>query len=114
MKFREGFVSNSSSSSFVLFVRKGSYDNVFSEMTAIQKDFCQKYFKESVVMGIPVMRVSGDTNDCNFFDGYYPDGELANILENEYAEEGTEGLWQEIEGLIQSLPKTDWHNEWIS
>lgn len=38
MKIRSGFVSNSSSSSYVIVIEKGAFDNLLTQLTELQRD----------------------------------------------------------------------------
>jgi len=51
MKIRSGFVSNSSSSSFVMIVKKEAYENVFSNLSKLEQKLAEDLFKETNVFG---------------------------------------------------------------
>jgi hypothetical protein len=62
MKTRNGFVSNSSSSSFVCVVRKEDHEKILSELSEKEKSLISGLFKESSFAGIPVV-LRGDLTD---------------------------------------------------
>jgi hypothetical protein len=95
MKFREGFVSNSSSSSFVLVVKKEAYDLAAAEFDSTQLRFCEEFFDESNVLGHPCMVVSGETGNYRFYQDFYTDSEKYD---------GTSELWESIQNAFGKLP----------
>jgi hypothetical protein len=51
MKIRTGFVSNSSSSSFVIFLKEKDYEEVYNELSPLEKelvDYLEPQTKKSV------------------------------------------------------------------
>lgn len=69
MKVRTGFVSNSSSSAFILLVKKDAYIVAFKNFDVAQKAFCTDFYKEDEVFGVLVMKcantldLAGDYRD---------------------------------------------------
>ena len=54
MKIRNGFVSNSSSSSFVLVVKKDDYDKVYSDLSDDAKKVADACMEFKTIFGIDV------------------------------------------------------------
>lgn len=54
MKIRTGFVSNSSSSAFILIVKKEEFDRVYPMLDTVQKCFCDENFVADNVFGTEV------------------------------------------------------------
>ena len=66
MKIRSGFVSNSSSSSFVLVVKEDSFKEAYNKLTDIEKQIIDVVYSSRTVLGQP----------CKVFGSYYGmDGE---------------------------------------
>ena len=80
MKKRNGFVSNSSSSSFVLFTTKEVMNEALKECTAIQKEAVENYifdkgiFFEKEMMEFSFFHSSEEYDDdlCDIVDKYFP------------------------------------------
>lgn len=80
MKVRNGFVSNSSSSSFVIVANKEHFENEVKKCEGKLKEFIDElkqteYFNESKFMDYAVVSISG-WNSC------VGESEFSNILEN--------------------------------
>ena len=58
MKIRNGFVSNSSSSAFILLVKKEAYDEAFAKMDAAQQDYCKTFFEPLELFGMQLMKMA--------------------------------------------------------
>lgn len=62
MKVRNGFVSNSSSSSFVMIVEKDAYDNAFKDLSKLEKALAEKLFSETKALGKECMLYENTSN----------------------------------------------------
>lgn len=60
MKIRQGFVSNSSSSSFVCILSVSGYDSLYCEAPVLERAFLGQFFEETEVLG-QQGRTRGDT-----------------------------------------------------
>ena len=54
MKIRQGFVSNSSSSSFLIIAPKDEYDKIISKLTPYQKAIFKELFDSDEFLGQPI------------------------------------------------------------
>lgn len=127
MKFRSGFVSNSSSSSFVLSFKKSAIKQL--NISEKEKEFIEKFFEKETIFGFPCLTVSGydhsgeswlgniefeldeqvekgdDYDDLSVEEKDERDWEM----ETEKLEKLTE-FWDNLEQKIRSLPKKDIHS----
>jgi len=62
MKIRNGFVSNSSSSSFVIAVKKDVHEKVLKQLTEYEKDVIEQIAEKDTIFGIDVYTVSDMTD----------------------------------------------------
>ncbi len=84
MKVRNGFVSNSSSSSFVIAVKKDVHEKVLKQLTEYEKDVIEQIAEKDTIFGIDVYTI-GDLDvhgDCYLF-GDLPINEEAKDGESE-------------------------------
>lgn len=80
MKIRIGFVSNSSSSSFVLIVKKELHDKVFKTLDKYEKYVIEEVSHEATVLGLPAIEI-GDMTDMSGYSYTFED------LDDEYEDE---------------------------
>jgi hypothetical protein len=67
MKIRNGFVSNSSSSSFVLLVDKKVHDKVFETLTDYEKKIISQISEVTNAFGCEVIEIGDlNPNDCSY------------------------------------------------
>lgn len=101
MKTRSDFVTNSSSSSFVIVTTRENYLNVVEELHPAMQALAKKMFSSTTVFGKKCMEASTmDTNGCSWneyldleYSGDYPDGQDADSFLWE--------AWDKLCSLIQ-------------
>lgn len=84
MKCRHGFVSNSSSSSYVIILGKSDFDKLKEEVTLLQRDmlaYVSNKGKTKTFLGSEVVSIEYEEGDCSSFD-YYRVGD-GGVMENE-------------------------------
>lgn len=106
MKIRQGFVSNSSSSSFVCILRKDEADKVLLNMTPIQRAMFDYVFGPSKIeLGIEVYEMNGAAGDnYYFYEDFDCPEELREEFETKYDYSDSE-LWEEVDNFIGQIPK---------
>jgi hypothetical protein len=73
MKIRSGFVSNSSSSSFVLFTSKENYDKVYKEFDALEKAVADYVSSNGGTFnGIPLIKLGYISGNYDSFEDWEP------------------------------------------
>ena len=82
MKVREGFVSNSSSSSFIIAVRKTTHDAVIEKMDLREREVVEKTVIFESAFGIE-LAVRGEFFEASGYTSY-----TGNLNEYEYEENG--------------------------
>ena len=106
MKTRTGFVSNSSSSSFVIMVSKETYDKAYKEMTPIQKDVAEWLKADGKFGDIETVTIPYNYGNYSTMEDYeVGDGETGlqlteNFDENAFDEERWE-VTEEIESILK-------------
>lgn len=111
MKIRSGFVSNSSSSSYVIVIEKEAYDQMYSQLSNIQKDIIS-FLRDGRVcefgsgQAVVIQYVSGN---CSTLENYcLGDGDALSAkafaeCENDRFDWCEE--WESIQLAIKKLPK---------
>ncbi len=70
MKMRSGFVSNSSSSSFVCVLAKADHEKVIAQLSATSSDIIQKYVQEGQIGDLEVVAYGSlSVHDFTQFSG---------------------------------------------
>ena len=100
MKIRTGFVSNSSSGSFVAVIEKYAYDEMYKDLSDLQKIICDNYFEDGQFLDIKVKKcfIKYETEESYFLTQLFED-------EEDYEEgwEFAEKLWDEFNGISSEV-----------
>jgi len=96
MKIRNGFVSNSSSSSFILLVKKSDFDTVYGQLKKKEKKVIDFINSETVnVFDTTLIKMSWNQGDNTSFYNFSFDDENTNEEEN----------WEEIQKAEEIMDK---------
>jgi len=111
MKTRNGFISNSSSSSFVLIVGKTVYDNEFKNLPPFEKDLISYASKTVDIDGKEVVVIEGCYGDGgNTFDNYdIGDGNTNYKKDSDIAEEETDDYDEILTDFVSKVRKNTKH-----
>ena len=69
MKYRKGFVSNSSSSSYVIFVPKEAYDNAYPNFHPMTQELAKTHLSPKEVLGVKAMALEYHLCTEDYGDG---------------------------------------------
>lgn len=109
MKIRTGFVSNSSSSSFVLVATKEAVEAVFKK-TSLYVEAVAKHIKtETEFLGKEVCVFNGTMGNCSSWDDF--DEDSIPMPEDEDFN-GTYDAWETFTELLKEETKGDMIYEW--
>lgn len=106
MKVRNGFVSNSSSSSFVIAVKKEVHEEVLKQLTEYDKDIIEQMAEKDTIFGTDVYTIGAlDVHgDCYSF---------GDLDMNEETKDGeSESPWDALdryENLVQQNENAWWY-----
>jgi len=112
MKTRNGFVSNSSSSSFVIITPKSAVDEVYPTLTPFEKEVVgfmslwdRKYI--SPFMGTDVVIYSGGDGDNDTLGDFKNSGDTEEEEENyKYnGDSGVQAAWSKYQNLLKEASK---------
>jgi hypothetical protein len=70
MKTRDGFVSNSSSTSFVVTIKKETYDKLLGDIEELGNEhvsMCKNLFSPIIMFGMDLMRAKATTGNMSSF-----------------------------------------------
>jgi hypothetical protein len=105
MKIRNGFVSNSSSSSFVYIIKAEKYDEFLSGLDDYKKEIIERLSpKKDVAFGIDVFIISGGLENTSSFDCMRIDAG-SDLNESEFKEKF--GYERCAEVAFESIPVPD-------
>jgi hypothetical protein len=113
MKIRNGFVSNSSSSSFVLIVKKGAYEEATKSLTEIEKVVADVFFGETSVLGEKCMVMENFNSHGESSVSYTLEeesaidyNELVRKIYPESAEPDSEEMEEQLEEMQETVTET--------
>ena len=109
MKIRNSFVSNSSSSSFVLIVGEDTYQKVFNTLGPLEKDMAAWLAKDGNIEGKKVRVFNGRSGENGWTFGYYKPGAGKTRYKKGTDEEGEESLDEVWEGVEKKLTSAGPH-----
>jgi hypothetical protein len=105
MKIRTGFVSNSSSSSFVLFVLKDDYDKVVKSLSKLEKDILSYTNPQNIkAFGKQLVKLGYVSGNYSTYEDYSYDGNLTEEEQEKLDDESAGCIMDEI---IEKLNKGD-------
>jgi hypothetical protein len=103
MKIRMGFVSNSSSSSFVIFVKKSDFDKIQATLSDLEKDILAFIEPKNVkAFDMDLVKISYLSGNVDSFDSYTFKGDLSEE-EREELEDGASCLFEKIVKLLKRV-----------
>ena len=107
MKIRNGFVSNSSSSSFVIFVKKDVSDAIKEECTTFQK-MVMEYVESGPMTfcGVELMKYSYFTGNVSTFEFLAEEVDLSKIPDDEDMD-SVYDVWDSIEQKLKERSGDD-------
>lgn len=101
MKIRSGFVSNSSSSSFVMFVQKEDYDKVFETLDDLEKDIIKHINPREVnAFGKKLIKIGCISGNYSSFEDYNYDGDLTEEQKDYLENDGPDCI---MDNIIEKL-----------
>ena len=105
MKIRTGFVSNSSSSSFVVFLLEEDYNKIYKGLSKLEMDILSQAHPEKVkAFGKQLVKVGYMSGNDSIFEDYSYDGKLTEDEETRMEDEGPDCIMDEI---VDKLTKGD-------
>lgn len=98
MKIRRGFVSNSSSSSFVLIVAKEGHDEAINKMPSKQTDIVEKIANHQTIGSQELVLISTQTFDGEIYRGPWEPKDSVSMIGSlnnspEEYEDYSEAMW---------------------
>jgi hypothetical protein len=105
MKIRTGFVSNSSSSSFVVFLLDEDYKKVCDGLSKLEMDILSKAHPQKVnAFGKQLVKVGYTSGNYSIFEDYSYDGILTEEEEEKLGYEGPDCI---MDSIVEKLTKGD-------
>jgi DNA polymerase III psi subunit len=103
MKIRNGFVSNSSSSSFLLIIKKEDFETI--EFTKLEKEVLNELnLQKDKIFDIDIMKISTlDDAGYNQLDDFSTDLDDSDLTEEEIAIMDDEGVYEIYEKILDKL-----------
>ena len=106
MKVRMGFVSNSSSSSFVLFVKESDFEKVRKDLSGLEKSMLDTVGAEKVkAFGLNLVKISWMSGDGSVLENCtFDDVELSEEEKEKLEDEGPDSLFDEVVEKLKKFP----------
>jgi hypothetical protein len=83
MKIRSGFVSNSSSSSFLMIVLKKDHEEVMAQLTQFERKVVEYLSKEFKAFGLNLVKFSKMNSEDDNSLSYFPISEFEDLMTEE-------------------------------
>lgn len=96
MKIRTGFVSNSSSSSFVLIVDENRYKEILETLSPLEKDIMSYITKISDIGSTKIVVVEGYSNEDGWTLSYYKPGSGIEKVSRDTLQDVFDGLLRKL------------------
>ena len=110
MKSREGFVSNSSTSSYIIIIPDENFEEVISELTEIQQKIVKELVNDEEVIGIKAKVLSYMSGNISSFEDWEFSDELQKELEANEIEDEPYETADEFGELVKKHPKGYCHS----
>ena len=105
MKSRQGFVSNSSTSSYIIIIPDENFEEVISELSEIQQKIIKELVNDEEVIGIKSKVLSYMSGNISSFEDYEFSEELQEEIEENGIEDEPHETAYEFGELVRKHPK---------
>jgi hypothetical protein len=97
MKVRQGFVSNSSSSSFMICLRKEDYKEVFNSLSKLEQELVKHLHPiDKKVFGLDLKIISGTSGNYDSFEDFVIDIDLTDEEEERLDDDGAACIFDDV------------------
>ena len=103
MKVRIGFVSNSSSSSFIAVISSAGYDALIGSLSVVERLIVDKHCKKLTLDGTDLYYYHKDSGECVEYDEAFIGEHKKKLLEAYKCEDERYALCEEFQDTIDTL-----------